>query len=69
MHGWQLPSCPPTLSACLQQLPRLNGSVDVLDQAAVLFANAHPDIQAALAYLRTLTARIAAQLPGLQHSC
>ena len=53
----------PDISACLQQLPRLNGSVEVLDQAAALFAKAHPEVQAALAYLRTLTTRIAAHFP------
>lgn len=55
---------PTDLSVCLQQLPRLNGSAEVLNQASALFANAHPDIQAALAYLRTLTDRVAASFPA-----
>jgi ATP phosphoribosyltransferase regulatory subunit len=54
---------PAEVSACLQQLPRLNGSVEVLDQATTLFANAHPEVREALAYLRTLTARITTHFP------
>ncbi|EIJ33405.1 ATP phosphoribosyltransferase regulatory subunit [Thiothrix nivea] len=54
---------PTDISGWLRQLPRLNGSQAVLDQAAELFAGAHPDIQEALAYLRTLVGRLAASFP------
>ena len=54
---------PADLSACLQQLPRLSGASDVLLAAETLFANAPTEVRAALDYLRTLTARIAANFP------
>ncbi|UOG90754.1 MAG: ATP phosphoribosyltransferase regulatory subunit [Candidatus Thiothrix sulfatifontis] len=59
-------SLPAEISICLQQLPRLNGAVEVLEQATVLFADAHPDIRAALTYLRTLTRRVAAHFPDCE---
>ncbi|WGZ92584.1 MAG: ATP phosphoribosyltransferase regulatory subunit [Candidatus Thiothrix putei] len=55
---------PADISTCLQQLPRLNGAVEILDQAAALFANAPSDVQDALTYLRTLTTRVAAHFPA-----
>lgn len=54
---------PANISDGLRQLPRLNGSTLVIQQAQELFANAHADIRNALAYLQTLTQRIHAGFP------
>ncbi|MBU0656576.1 MAG: ATP phosphoribosyltransferase regulatory subunit [Gammaproteobacteria bacterium] len=55
---------PTDISLYLRQLPRLSGSAEVLEQAAKLFAGAHPDIRAALDYLQTLVQRIATSFPS-----
>lgn len=54
---------PAGMAAYLHQLPRLSGAPEVLEQAATVFAHAHPDIRAALAHLQTLVARISASFP------
>ncbi|QTR48761.1 ATP phosphoribosyltransferase regulatory subunit [Candidatus Thiothrix anitrata] len=56
-------SLPADISTYLGQLPRLNGSVAILDEAENVFAAAPPALHTALGYLRTLTERISAQFP------
>lgn len=55
---------PADIAHYLRQLPRLNGSTEVLEQAAKLFASAHSDIRNALTYLQTLIQRITASFPA-----
>ncbi|MEB4589949.1 ATP phosphoribosyltransferase regulatory subunit [Candidatus Thiothrix sp. Deng01] len=65
MDEWlQSAKLPDSIKRCLRQLPRLNGSVAVLDEAAGLFGDAFPEIQEALAYLHTLVGRVAASFPS-----
>lgn len=47
----------------LRQLPRLYGKPDLLEQASLVLAAANPDVQAALAYLASLVARIQQEFP------
>jgi ATP phosphoribosyltransferase regulatory subunit len=55
---------PADLEHYLRQLPRLNGSTEVLDEADALFVNAPAEVREALTYLRTLTGRISALFPA-----
>ena len=61
LHNANLP-----LAMCewLRRLPCLHGDASVLVQARDIYANAHPDIRAALDYLGTLVERINAQFPS-----
>ncbi len=50
----------------LQQLPRLYGSLDVLERAARVLAKASPAVQEALAYLRQLAMQLQTTFPACQ---
>lgn len=65
MDAWLATADLPTgMADYLYQLPRLSGAPEVLEQAASVFAHAHPDIRAALAHLQTLVTRISASFPN-----
>lgn len=54
------------IAALLNGLPRLHGSVDVLDEARALFKGSSADIETALDHLQQLVQRIQAQFPNCQ---
>jgi ATP phosphoribosyltransferase regulatory subunit len=54
---------PAAMTNYLHQLPRLNGSVDILDEAERIFAQAPTAVLEALKYLRILTGRINKRFP------
>ncbi len=55
---------PATVSRYLAQLPRLNGGIEMLEQADTLFADAPLAVRDALQYLRTLIARLTLLFPA-----